>query len=288
MNDMDWSILSKLEKERRISKLSAVLFISQPALTYRINKIESFFDSKLFVRSNTGFHPTPQGQIIIKYAKNMLRELDNVREEIYKVEREIKDTIYIGAGNAVAANLLSEFLPPFLTVYPEIDVKLTTGFTSELSKKLTNNEIQIAFLRENIKWGHYKRMINTENIYLVSKTPVQLKDLPKLPKISYKTNPSLREVIDQWWRQNFEDRPNISMKVDNTETCLEIVKAGLGYAILPGLCLKSQPEPLLTTLLFNEENAPLERQTWMYCTEEADKFNSVRKFLDYMSANSSI
>ncbi|WP_206918632.1 helix-turn-helix domain-containing protein [Alicyclobacillus suci] len=50
MDERDWEILCEIDGKRSISKLSEALFISQPALTYRINKIERFAEWRFWLK----------------------------------------------------------------------------------------------------------------------------------------------------------------------------------------------------------------------------------------------
>ncbi|GGE27724.1 putative HTH-type transcriptional regulator YraN [Pullulanibacillus camelliae] len=282
MDERDWFILSMMDKERSISRLSEELFISQPALTYRINKIESFFGAQLFVRSNSGLHLTPQGDIAIRYAKHLTKDLKRIRENIYSMEEKVKGTIYIGSSTAIAQYYLPDLLSKFIQLYPEVDFNVVTGLSSPLVSSLTRNDIHIAFLREDMEWAPYKHLLTKENIYLVSKEPVDFKDLPHLSRINYRTNPSLKSLIDQWWTNYFQVPPKIAMDVDTAETCIEFVRAGLGYSILTGSCLKSEHD-LCCVPLLNKKGIPLKRLAWMYCTKEAVSYLAVRTFLEFVS-----
>lgn len=282
MDDKDWAILTLLDRERSISKLSAELFLSQPALTYRIHKIEKMFNSQLFVRSKAGLHPTPQGELLIKHAKQILKKIEEIREEIYALEGKIKGTIHLASSDAVATYLLPGLLSKFLLHYPDIELKVVTGFSSDMMKLLTTNEAHLAILRENIEWKHYKQLLLTEGIYLVSKSPIRLDNLPRLPRINYKTNPSLKSLINDWWGNKFQEPPNITMEVDNTSACKEMVKYGLGYAILPELCLIKERE-LFREKIVDHLGKPLQRQTWVYGSIEALNYVSVSTFSKFIT-----
>ncbi|NEU32120.1 LysR family transcriptional regulator [bacterium LRH843] len=281
MDDKDWEILTQIDKERSISKLAADLYTTQPALTYRIKKIESFFNTKLFYRNNLGLHPTLQGELVIKHAKKMIKNLEELHESISSLDDKVTGTLHIGATRALSMYLLPDLLSKFLVKYPEIKVNIITGFSSELMRNLANNYVHIVILREDIEWSHYKKCISSEDVSIVSRASVNFKELFTLPRIDYKTNPSLKALIDDWWKKNFNEPPNIIMEVDNSETCVEMVKAGLGYAILPELPLKDK-EQLKYIPLLNRRNLPIKRNSWIYCSDDAENYVAVQKFLPYL------
>ncbi|MBP1932178.1 LysR family transcriptional regulator [Ammoniphilus resinae] len=282
MDDLDWTLLTLLDRERSISAIAQELFITQPALTYRVKKMESYFQARLFTRTKKGFLPTPVGELAIEYAKSMKKELKKVQEDIFSLEGKVKGKIYIGSSSAVAQYLLPDLLSKFNDLYPDIELNVVTGFSSSLVPLLYDGKIHVAFLREEIEWNHYKQLLSTEGIFLVSRSPIELEKLPSLSRLDYTTNPSLRGLLDGWWAQNFRVPPKVTMNVDTADTCKEMVRAGLGYTFLTELCLRSEQE-LCCVPLLNSAGVPLSRQTWLYGTEEAVNFIAVREFLAFIS-----
>lgn len=106
-----------------------------------------------------------------------------------------------------------------------------------------------------------------EKLFIVSKNPITLDDLPKLPRIYYNTDTSLKTLIDDWWTQNYIEPPLITMRVDNMETCKELVLNGLGYAVLPNILLDDN-DNLYTYPCLNIEKEFVERETWLIYKKE--------------------
>ena len=282
MDDLDWTLLTLLDRERSISAIAQELFITQPALTYRVKKMESYFQARLFIRTKKGLIPTAEGELAIEYAKNMKKDLKRVQEDIFSLEGKVKGKIYIGSSSAVAQYLLPDLLSQFNDLYPDIELNVVTGFSSTLIPLLYDGKVHVSFLREEIEWNHYKQLLSTEGIYLVSKSPVKLEELPLLSRLDYTTNPSLRGLLDGWWAQNFRVPPKVTMNVDTADTCKEMVRAGLGYTFLTELCLRAEQE-LCCVPLSNSFGFPLTRQTWIYATDDAVNYIAVREFLAFIS-----
>src|SRR5690625_366882 len=122
MDDRNRYLLSLIGAYKILSKVSEQLFISQTAISYRLNKIEDYFDSKLFIRTNRSLQITPQGKIITDYAKQYIQILNSIKEELYTMENDVKGTLNIGASGAVAQYLLPSLLAKFHTLYPDVDL----------------------------------------------------------------------------------------------------------------------------------------------------------------------
>src|SRR5690625_5919121 len=87
MNENDCSILVVLDRERNMTKAASKLFISQPALTYRLRQIEKNFNIQIFEREKSGLIPTPEGELIVQYARDNLQQLATTLEKDRKSTR---------------------------------------------------------------------------------------------------------------------------------------------------------------------------------------------------------
>ena len=61
MDEKDWLILKTLYEQSSITKTAATLFISQPALSNRLQQIEDRFGTQIVVRTKKGVQFTPEG-----------------------------------------------------------------------------------------------------------------------------------------------------------------------------------------------------------------------------------
>ena len=115
---------------------------------------------------------------------------------------------------------------------------MLTGWSEEVFNAVYKDHSQIGILRGSYNFSSEKKLLMKEKLLIVSKEQIDLKDLPKLPRIYYNTDTSLKTLIDDWWNENYQDPPLITMRVDNMETCKELVLNGLGYAVLPNILLE--------------------------------------------------
>jgi DNA-binding transcriptional LysR family regulator len=245
--------------------------------------LESYFKSKLFVRSRTGIQLTPQGEIVTQYAKEMLRRLQEVHDTIKSMETDVKGTIKLGVSSTVGRYMLPEMLRRYLARYPDVDVNVITGFSSDIERVLEAGDIHIAIIRGKHHWHEQKQLLSTEPICVVSKSPIDVEQLPSFARIYYKTDSSLKDLIDDWWKETFKEPPLNTMEVDNLETCKELVKMGLGYAILPDICLKNEHD-LFIQPLHTRDNTPVIRKTWIYCRDRSMSFATVRSFFNFFNS----
>lgn len=120
-----------------------------------------------------------------------------------------------------------------------------------------------------------------ETICIASKEKIEVRDLPSLPRIDYRTDALLKTMIENWWRDNFSGPPLVGMEVDKGDTCKEMVRNGLGYGILPSVLLEKD-QSLHQMDLKDKQGNPLIRNTWMLYHEKSLELKLVKAFVEFV------
>jgi DNA-binding transcriptional LysR family regulator len=278
MDEQDWILLKTLHREKNITRTAQKLYITQPALTYRIKHLEEKFRVKLVLRTKRGIDFTPEGEYLLSHAQTMLSRLQEVRDTILDMGHEVRGSLRLGVSSNYALYRLPKLLKLFLEDYPEVKVNVNTGWSSRIVKLKESKEVQIGIIRGEHNWHGQKLLLNEEKLCIISKTPIEMEILPSLQRISYKTDISLRNNIETWWRERFKEPSIVSMTVDRIETCKEMVRFGLGYAIIPKLVL-GNTENLFTIDI--EEDRTF-RKTWLIYDQSAYELTTLKEFLNFM------
>ena len=280
MDKRDWHILQMLYIEKNITKVAGNLFISQPALTKRIQQIENEYEVKIIHRGKKGIQFTPQGEYLVNYAAEMLERELEVKDHLKNMDTEISGTLRLGVSGFITRQI-PPVLKQFKSRYPKVKFSLTTIWSNQIYNQVYNHEIHIGFVRGDYTWNGGKKLLLTENLVLVANDKIEVSELPLLPRIDYNCDVKLKDLIDNWWAENFTVPPMVGIKVDKTDTCREMVANDLGYAIMPSLVVKNQGE-LYETTLKDKEGKPIIRETWMLYNEDDYELNLVRTFIEFM------
>ncbi|GCL71106.1 LysR family transcriptional regulator [Paenibacillus naphthalenovorans] len=281
MEDKDWLILETLHREQNITKTAEQLYISQPALTYRLQQLEKEFGIKIVNRGRRGIQFTAQGEYLVKYAREMLLELRKTKEYLWNLDSKVTGILRLGASSSIASYRLPSILKQFLEQYPDVEVRVVTDWSSELVHSVYKQNVHIGMIRGDYDWPDEKHLLLEESICVVSKKKIELSDLPNLPRINYKTDQSLRNTVDHWWKERFSQPPSIAMEVDKMETGKEMVLNGLGYAILPTIVLGEQ-EDLHKIKLTSKYGEPINRKSWMIYKKESLDLQLIKVFVDFV------
>lgn len=261
LDEKDWKLLVNLYAEKNITKTSKKLYISQPSLTYRIKQLEKEFGITLLHRGNKGITFTSEGEYLVKYAEKMLSELRQAEDALANMNNQLQGTLRLGSSSNFAHYELPSILEGFIYLYPDIDVQLKTGWSTDILELLQSESIHAAFIRGDIKWSGEKMLLSEERMSIVSKHEINLGDLPQLNYIKYDTDQHLKTTLDNWWIKTFDVPAHVSMEVDRIETCKEMVKKGLGFSVMPNMSLRGEDD--LYTKEIKIDGQPVTRQSWL-------------------------
>lgn len=284
MTEADWRMMVAISEERSISRAAERLYISQPALSYRLRMLEEEFRARLFFRTPGGVTLTPQGESVLAYARDMILSLAKMKERLSGMSGGVRGPLRIGSSAVFANFEMPGLLGGFLERYPDVEIFLKTGVSRQIARMMEREEVSVAIMRGDYPWTETRHRLREEPICLVSRLPVALEDLPALPRIMYGTDTSLQQMVDEWWRQTYFKPSFISMEVDSMDTCRRMVLQGLGWAILPEIVLGDLGN-VMKRQLYWPDGSPLVRRTWILCRNYAMQLPAVRAFVEYITAS---
>ncbi|KAB7669319.1 LysR family transcriptional regulator [Bacillus sp. B1-b2] len=278
-------LLTVLAQEMNMRKAAERLFVTQPALSQRLQTIEKEWGTSLFIRSQRGLTLTPAGELVIEFAKNTLEKEEEVRESIHGLKEEVYGTLKLAVASIVGQNWLPAVLKRFVERYPQAKISLVTGWSSEMIKSVTEESMHIGIVRGASDWKGVKRHLFDDPLYLVDKEIENLDDLhhTNRPFIQFKSDSNYYEEIQVWWHRNFQIPPKNTIIVDQIETCKQLSFNGIGYSILPSIALQKAEGTLSKIPLYNDHNEPIKRATWLIGYEASFHLKQVQAFLQIVN-----
>lgn len=277
----DYEIISILSKEQNMRRAAEKLFLTQPALSLRLQNIEKDWGTQLFIRSQKGLMPTPSGEIVIDFSEEVLLKQEQAREKVQVLSSKVHGTLKIACASIVGQNWLPTVLKKYVSQYPEAKISLHTGWSSEIVRSLVEGEAQIGIVRGQTEWKGKKIHLFKDTLYLVDQEMTTLEDIQKSnkPFIQFKSDSSYYQEIQQWWQKNFSMTPKQQIVVDQIETCKQMALNGLGYAILPSITLSDYDH--INKIPLNHEDPAFEltRDTWLIGYDAAFELPQVQSFV---------
>ncbi|MCI6151635.1 MAG: LysR substrate-binding domain-containing protein [Fusobacterium perfoetens] len=220
LNEMQY--IYTIYKERSFSKAAKKLYISQPALSAMVKKVEQKIGYLLFDRETIPLTVTKEGKYYIKCVENILEIENNMQKYFEDLGKLDSGNIVIGASSFFCAFILPKLIGKFKEKYPKVNIEVIEGNIKELKEGLENNSIDLILetaISENdekLKTYFYKN----EHILLAVPSKWEINDKLKEFQLTYddiKERKHLNSDIKEVSLNEFKNFPFITMKKGNDQ-----------------------------------------------------------------------
>ncbi len=235
-----YRIFYTVAKTGNISKAAKELYISQPAISKSIQKLEDSMNCELFRRSSRGVSLTEEGELLYTHVKIAFETLelgeDKLRNSIELGVGHLK----IGVSNTLCKYILIPYLNEFIQKYPHINISIACQSTNETLRLLEENRIDVGLIGkpDNIKTLDFYDVQDIEDIFVTTKqylshlrqrgvsdeNILQNSTLMLLDK-----NNITRQYIDDYLQDHHVIVDN-SIDVSSMDLLIEFAKISLGVA----------------------------------------------------------
>jgi DNA-binding transcriptional LysR family regulator len=262
--------LLAVAEQQSFTKAADLLALTQPAVSHHISLLEEELKVTIFIRGKSGLKLTPEGEIVVTYAKRLKAIYKNLQTELINVQKNVTN-LRIGITHTSESNMTIETLADCSNKNKELRITLITDTIKNLYTMLENYEIDLAIVDGPINSTKFRSlMLGTDYLVCVMsnnnpkarhamvsldelKTERMILRLPtsETRKLFESTLQSINESID-----NF----NINLEVDNIATIKDLVRKDLGVSILPkSACMDEIRKGKITALPI--ENLSMVRET---------------------------
>ena len=280
-----YKIFYTVAKYKHMTKASEELFISQPAISQSIKKLEAQLGGALFLRSNKGMELTEEGKMLYKYVKDALELIKNAETEFTSFKNLDKGEVRIGISTTLTKLLLIDVIDKFHKDYPNIDIKITNNLTSDLILDLQRGKLDFIIFNEsdmkesNVEIKTIKKIrhgfIYNPDFY---EDTVNLDNINNYPLILQKKESNSRKFLDSYMLKN-SIILNPKMEVVSQDLVLEFTNIGLGF----GFCmidLAKKNYPKLKELKINKD---IPKININIATNKGENLTfATKKFLEYL------
>jgi LysR family hydrogen peroxide-inducible transcriptional activator len=228
-------------QEKNFGRAAQRCFISQPALSVAIQKLEEELQTQLFERGKSEITVTPVGERIVEQAQKVLEEAARIRDIAQAGRNQLAGLFRLGAIYTVAPYLLPDLVPALNALAPDMPLEIEENITEQLEIALKTGRIDAAI----IALPFQPPGIVTEFLY---EEPFQVVVPQRHPWAKRKTiDPSelagehaiLLNVGHCFRDQVLESCPELNRgdapvtRSNSLETIRNMVASGLGISVLP-------------------------------------------------------
>ena len=279
MDERDIQIFQSLMETRNVTKTAQALYMTQSAITKRLRKLEEELGSSLFLRSVRGLTPTPSADSILSEMDWLQVSLQRIKSLSQFAQGHVAGHLKFGVSVNYARYTLPPILKQYMTDYPGVRIDVATGQSLELFTRLQENRLSMAVLRGQFPWAGASLLLSREAVYAVTSRENWGRDLSNLPYIHRQSDKPFMSRIQRWKLEQHIVESPMSIQVNDVSTCLSMISSGIGWSVLPEICLKDRKDLLLQPLTFRD-GTPFMRSTYVLYQEEYARLPQVKIFLD--------
>ncbi len=130
-----------VSQEKNFRRAAERVFVSQPALSLAIQKLEDELGIQIFERSRTAVSMTPIGELIVAQAQRALVEIEQIKQIASQGKDQLVGTLKIGAIYTVGPYLLPDLIPVMKHKAPKMPLEMEENTTANLESQLVNGRL---------------------------------------------------------------------------------------------------------------------------------------------------
>jgi len=224
---------------KSLSSAAKKLFISQPAISKSIQKLEDNLGVTLFTRTSKGVQLTEEGQLLFRHVEEAFETLDLGEKEIMRMNHLGIKQLRIGVSTTLCKYVLLPYLKDFINDYPHIKILIQCQSTNHTLKLLEEDKIDIGLIGKPESLKHIEffslgaihdvfvsttvyldylkeRTLNTDENSFESAT-LMLLDQENMT----------RQYIDTYLIEN-QISPNHLLEISSMDLLIEFARIGIG------------------------------------------------------------
>jgi DNA-binding transcriptional LysR family regulator len=233
-------IFVAVSQQKSFSAAAKALYISQPAVSKSIQKLEEELDLALFDRSGRNLELTEAGLLLLEYALRLFAIEHGAEDALAQLRGLEHGHLAIGASQTIGTYLLPSLLGEYHQHYPGIRLSLLIGNTLQVVEQLRTSPLDLAFVEGPVTgddllispWRNDQLVVIAPPHHpLIAEQPVTIDRIAGYPYVQREPGSGTREIVEQVFHQHGLEL-NVSLELGSNEAVKQAVIAGLGISIV--------------------------------------------------------
>ena len=294
MEDHKLKVFCTVAETKSFSKTSEIIHLTQPAVSLQIQALEEIYETKLFDRSSSTVTLTPAGEMLYKYAKEILALYASAEKVIGEITGLVKGSISIGASSTIGNYVLPAVIADFKKNHLKIKVHLLVGNTKRVVELLNAGNVDLGLVEGEVTRQKMvvEKILSDELLLVVpshhpwaKKRDISVSEITKEPFILREGGSGTRQMIEKFLGSHgiATQDLRISMILGSTEAIKQAVENGLGISILSRWAARKESKfGSLHTIRFKEQK--MSRDFSLITNKGTVSSHAVDEFLTYLKA----
>jgi DNA-binding transcriptional LysR family regulator len=241
--DRQLQVFLAVAKHLSFTKAAEAVFMTQPAVTFRIRQLEEQFGTRLFDRTAGRITLTPAGVLAVDYAERILALWGELDTRLKEMGGKVSGSLCIGASTTIAEFLLPRILGEFKARFPALTLRLVVGNSELVQEGILQRTLDLGFIEGDSHAPSLVSDICCEDELVVVCAPshplarekaVTARLLTAHPYIRREAGSGTREVTDHYFSNAgvLPDGLNTVMEASSPEALKGLAVTGMGFAIM--------------------------------------------------------
>jgi LysR family cys regulon transcriptional activator len=224
-----------------VGAAAAANYVTQPAVTLQIQKLEEEVGEKLLERRGRRVAPTQAGRLLAAHAEEILRRVDLLQNAVSGLKGLESGYLRMGNIDAASVYVLPGVYRSFHHRYPGVRIQIIVGDTARLLEALRAGEVELASTVLPVDTGEFETLpIYRDEMVLVvhpkhvlaGRKNVTLQAVVETGLIAYPPRSLTRRQIERVFVEHGLAL-NATMEIASPEAIKRLTQSGLGASVLP-------------------------------------------------------
>ncbi|MEJ2034459.1 MAG: selenium metabolism-associated LysR family transcriptional regulator [Deltaproteobacteria bacterium] len=246
-------VFCRVVELKSFTKAAEAVYLSQPTVSEHIRSLEEMVGQKLVDRLGREALPTPAGQILYRYALELLQLRQEALQSIQHYSGKLAGHLTLGASTIPGTYILPPLIGSFKARYPDIQTTLRITNSRLTAEGVLNGELELGVI--GARWN--EATLEWEEIFadelvvaahpehpLARRSQVALAELLQEPFIMRERFSGTRKVMSKILAEHGADlsRLPVVAEMGSTEAVRQSIKARIGISILSRLAVTEDLE----------------------------------------------
>jgi DNA-binding transcriptional LysR family regulator len=226
---------------RSFTRAGRRLGLSQSAISQQIGGLERILGVKLLVRAGKGVRPTPAGEILLHYARQILQKVDEAQRVLTAYDATGSGVLRIGAGGAACEHLLPSVLQSFHAEFPRVELRVRSGPSRMSIAGLLEGDLDVGMVTLPVTESKLRLLeLGRDELVAIAapshewatRRRIEPRELADQPLLVYERRSSTFHIVERMLLEAGVF-PRVVMEMDHLGAVSSMVRAGLGLAVVP-------------------------------------------------------
>lgn len=236
---------------RHFARAAEQCRVTQPTLSAMIQKLEDELAVRIFDRNRQPIAPTPVGEVVIRQARETLRQSKAINEMVLEEKASMGGVFRLGILPTIAPYLLPRFFPQLMDKYKTLDIQVAEMRTKDIKQALADGKLDAGILAQIDGLEEFNQTpLFYEQYYayvskgskMFGKNVVRTSDLAAEQLWLLDEGHCFRDQMLRFCQLQSAQVSQLAYRLGSMETFMRMVESGKGTTFIPELAVEQLSE----------------------------------------------